>query len=533
MKKHLFWLAALVLSVAACTNDPAAEEGNAPAGPTDNGKSGLTTVKLATFAGDNSRVTYAAETRAEGDDALQLGELRLVASVANPSKSDDTFEKEESEDGRWMSATSVYYDATADTYYATYHMQGNNYNTQLNNDIAGAIQTFKVGADGTVELLDGFRAANPSKEDYDFNHIYFDNVDNRIIVVGHNWKVPSTYTGDEPYTGKRDNTRAIIGVFNPADGSLSYKGINTDEKEYVEGTTTSLGYKDAGDANCVVRAYDYKSYYVATRKGLAVLHAEADQLFNAQLKADGTNYFVKTPGSAKFVCNKGTESNFDLLYLAEETGKDLEYTTQSAAKVAHFHVITESYGTFGALADPADYNTELDPEAIAEYPNQTDMPAVISPVDGKNVLFALDNSDVEEYAALSTGGLYCRYSDMGQTYEKLLTFDNRPVNGVFAEENRDNESYTKEDGTRGGHNGFIYVANGSKLTIFTRDTHKEVVSWNMPSKDAEGNEVESSANYIVVTKGEKGSNGLCERTITVAYGQEGLRIFKFMPVLTY
>ena len=46
----------------------------------------------------------------------------------------------------------------------------------------------------------------------------------------------------------------------------------------------------------------------------------------------------------------------------------------------------------------------------------------------------------------------------------------------------------------------------------------------MPSTDKEGNAIASSANFVTVTKADNG-----ERTIVVAYGQEGVCIFKFLP----
>lgn len=522
MKKILFLLPFVLFS---CSDE---SFNDAPEQPADNPveeSTGLTTVNLATFAGDPSRVTYPLATRAEegGEETAQLGTLELVASVSNPSKAEGfNFTKEE--DGRWLSATSVYYDATTTpgTYYATYHMQGNNYNTTLDNEIGGAIQQFTVTDDGEVALGTGFRAENPSVEDFDFNHLYFDTDDNRIIAVGHNVK-----------GGNMKNTNAIVGIFNPA-GTYTYSTVKTGEKEY-DANGKSLGYKDAGDVNSIIRpgaifgTSHWNFYLVATRKGMAALDAHEDKLFKPILNDDGTNYFIPTPGSAKSI-QQGTSSSYvNLLYLSEDTSEKPEaYITSSEARIAHFSINTANDLTLKSLQTQESNATIFNPQTddILDFKTQTLLPAVISPVDGKNTLFYPPRySDADYYAALGTSGMYYK----NKNGEGVLKFGDRPVNCVYADTNNDDEAIVTDDGKKYAHDGFLYVANGSKLTILHRLTREEIVSWNMPSKDENGNDIESSANYIVVTKAPKGENGMCERTITVAYGQAGVKIFKFMP----
>ena len=512
------------IAMVSCTEqnlDNMPDEGEivTPADPAGN--SNLTTVQLASFAGDSSRVTYAADTRAEEDAP---GTLRLIASIANPSKSDGFFTPEDG--GRYMSATSIHYDASDDRYYVTYHMQGNNYNTSLETETAGAIQSFTIAGD-QVTLGKGFRAAEPSTLDFDFNHIYFDNTDRRIVAVGHNVK-----------NGNPKNTNAIIGVFNPEAGSYSYTTVKTGEKEY-DANGKSLGYKDAGDANCVVRtndvpttqpghegeAYGWKIYFVATRKGMAALHADDANLFKPYLNSDSMNYFIATPGSAKYVSPTGTGSYYGLLYLSDKHTGDVEYDTKSHARIAHLSVCTSTGSGLGYLQgwnnpEGGNYPLKLDPTAdILDFYDQQELPELIMPVDGKNTLTIMGGSGSERYVALGANGMYYKSYDAG---EGIKRFDGRPVNCIAV----DNSVY------RNATRGFLYVANGSKITILNNYTLKEVASYQAPSKDADGNDIASSANFIAVVRTDADSNyydNTSVRYVAAAYGQEGVKIFKFTP----
>lgn len=536
MKKHLFLMAALATGMVACTNDELKTDQDFDKEDSiSSTQSKLTTVNLETFAGNQERITYAPTTRDENAETeTNVPTLKLLASIDNPSKGDGfNFIKEEG--GRWLSATSVYYDSKTQDYYVTYHMQGNNYNTTLDNEIGGAIQAFKVSENGDVTLGPGFRAKNPDKEDFDFNHLYFENTTSRIITVGHKWNVPSTWTSDEPYSGERDNTRAIIALFDPESATLKYSTIDTSEKAY-DSEGKSLGYKDAGDANCVIRAGEtmnknqsgWDFYYVATRKGMAVLSAKEETLFEPLLNEDGTNYFIPTPGSSKFVARTGTSSFFDLLYLAEDK-ENSSYSQTSEARIAHFSTQTGDNYSLGFLKERGT-NEIFKPKekSILEHGDQINLPSGISPIDGKNTLLCAPDiySDNENYAALGTSGMYYKFNGVNSNnvFEGVLEFKgssaNLPVNCVTADVS-DMEN---------GHDGFIYIACGSRLVILHRKTFELVAYWNIPSKDEAGNEIEASANYIHVEKAPANNNWEPrERIITVAFGQAGVKIFRFNP----
>ena len=449
-----------------------------------------------------------------------------------------------------MSATSVFKDDRVGKgqYYVTYHMQGNNYNTTLDKDVAGAIQVYSLsdGENGSKVLTLGnvFTSENRNNEDYDFNHIYFDRTDNRILVVGHKWTAHNDGTPDPDHL----NTVAIIGNFDPeaTEEPLKYTKINTSEKAYDE-NGKSLGYKDAGDANSVMRAgemmnpnhtYGWDFYFVATRKGMAVLRAEADHLFEPVLTEDGINYFIPTPGSAKSVARTGTSSFFDLLYLSDNIslkGDNNKYETESHAKIAHFSTQTGTGTGFGFLKERST-NQIFNPweKDILQHGDQTDLPSVITPIDGKNTLLCAPDTynDNERYVAMGKSGMYYHFHGVnsGKETEGVLKFKGSngylPVNCVTADVS-DLET---------GHDGFMYVACGARLVILHRKTFELVAYWNIPTKDANGylDNVAASANYIHVEKGpvvtdSETNRKTRERIITVAFGQEGLKVFRFNP----
>ena len=269
-------------------------------------------------------------------------------------------------------------------------------------------------------------------------------------------------------------------------------------------------------------------YYVATRKGMAVLSAEDESLFAPVLDEDGTNYFIPTPGSAKFVARTGTSSFFDLLYLAEDKPND-SYSQKSEAKIAHFSTQTGEGTNFGFLKERGT-NEVFKPKEknILNHGDQTDVPAVISPIDGKNTLLCAPDTynDRESYAALGTSGMYYYFNGVNSNnvFEGVLEFkglsNKLPVNCVTADVS-DLES---------GHDGFIYVACGARLVILHRKTFELVAFWNMPAVDEEGNDIEASANYIHVEKGPVNDDRQPrERIITVAFGQAGVKVFRFKP----
>ena len=130
MKTNLFRIrvfgAVLMLAAiafAACTKDAAGDD-IAPENPADNTQSVLMTAKLSSFASSPSRVVVEPQTKAYPNP----GSLTLYATIENLSAEEgkiNGFVKEE--DGRYLSATCVYFDPSTKTYYVTYHMQGNNY----------------------------------------------------------------------------------------------------------------------------------------------------------------------------------------------------------------------------------------------------------------------------------------------------------------------------------------------------------------------------------------------------------------------
>lgn len=526
--------AALIVAALASCSELQTPEGEIipgdPAGtPTE---STLYTAALKTVASSSDRVVMAPRTRA--DEGAKPGSLTRIATIENPSRQADfaNFEKE----GRYLSATCVYYDPNTGTYYATYHMQGNNYSTQQTVETAGLIETFTVAEDGTPALGKIYRSDDPSKLDFDFNHLYFDVLNNdyltysgsdagstRIVAVGHKSE-PSSKTDGKP------NTAAIIATLNLEESKIDYNVVYTGEK-ILDQNGKSLGDENAGDANCVLRKADY--YYVATRKGIAVLNAKKENLFTPinNIAEDGfpienNPYFIKTPGSVKHFAHIYTNSHFSCLYLTDETPEDgIEKTTASAANIIDFSMET-GYGTLCGS------NTSGNSKAIMNAAgfditgwsldvNQKPVPAEICPVDGKNVLSIAENGSLK-VAALGKSGLYVRNAD--SYYDGVMTFSDkkeggtRPVNGVFA------EPIEYFNGGR-ATNGFIYVANGACLTILDASTLETVAEY---SAFEDGKQI--SANYVHVTKTNVSTNvSSPDRIITVAYGQDGVKVFKFIP----
>lgn len=486
MKKILFLLP-LMLAYA-CENETLPTNPDDPQGPAgDQTEVVLSHVDFSVIAASKSSVNYTPATKAS------LGVLSLYAEVANPSKETSgpitNFTKEEN--GRFLSATGVYSDGEGN-YYVSYHMQGKNYhNTTIEDEVTGFIEKFGLNADGEVQ--------NPvyyvptSEEDFDFNHLYFDGTD--FVAAGHVKKAPETPSSEDV---ELNDTRAIVGkVSFGAEPAFDYTEITTGDKRRND-NDTSLDEEDAVDGNSVVKNGDY--YYVATRKGLAVLNAD----FSPVIDSRNHSYFIETPGSGKHVAMNG--DNLYFLYLTDEA-ENPAYNTDIAAKIATF-----TFGTDGALTGVT---------SVKEYTiGGEELPNHVSPVDGKNVLAVA--ADGTKYAALGTGGLYFgtstpkRFGESETSDEGNVVYGTgRPVNGVFVDED-----------------GYVYVANGSCLSIMKKEGDEMVFAadtWS-PSVDTKGKteaEIEAekgSANYVYVTKAATG-----ERTVVVAYGQAGVRIFKFTP----
>lgn len=493
---------------------------------------GITTVKLASFPSSQERVTLVPQTK-----ALTIpGSLELHATIANLSKEAGKiagFEKEEG--GRHLSATCVYFDPSSETYYVTYHMQGNNYNTTQTNETAGYIETFTLDENDAPIVGNIYAAANPSELSFDFNHLFFDDLSNtnnngnytgedtgvRIIAVGHQSEV-SNKEGGKP------NTKAIIAKLNlDTDEPTIEKAVVYTGEKILNENGKSLGKVDAGDVNCVIRKYNY--YYLATRKGIAVLNAKPENMFtpipNYNIEPyqaiENSIYFVHTPGSAKHLANyyPAYGSGFSFLYLTEDTPEDFNGETKLPASLINFSMNAKD-GTLCGMnsADskttgPSIFNTDgFDITNWSPDVNQFKVSDAVYPVDGKNVLANLDG---RLYACLGKGGLYVRKNASDYTTIKFTDAKDgtgsRPVNGVFVE---DVENF---------NDGFIYVANGACLTILDRETLEKVAEY---SAFEEG---DASANYIHVYKTDHYTGKCPDRLITVAYGQAGVKVFKFVP----
>lgn len=519
MKKLIYILPFILFS---CSQEQVDTDVPAENVPEQVAESALTQVKLVAIASDPGRVNYTSFV-SRADEPVP-GQLKLIAEIENPS---EELGYPLSEGDRLLSATCVYYDGNTDTYYATYHMQGNNYSTQQDVETSGLIERFKVEG-GKVNLGKIYRTENPAMEDFDFNHLYFDNVaqhtsfngqlmgtiqEDRIIAVGHRW-VPSSGPNG---TG---NSKAIIAKLDLDNETFGYKVVYTGEKK-LDGNGKSLGEIDAQDVNCVVRRYD--TYYLATRKGIALLQAKNDSLFEPMIDLYGNKYFIKTPGSCKHVAYDGGYSKVTFLYLTEDFPENFQYSDAIKAKLVKFDIsnlvkdvnaeVKDHIGLFGNGTTGPLYDVKNDNflDYVQSEAWNIDFEKPVSPVDGKNVLFMPSVGESQYYAALGKGGLYFKNDNSGQYGKEnagRLDFGDRPVNGVYAEDGFDS------------NNGYIYVANGSKLSIFNRYKLDEVASWNLPSTET------GSANYVTV---RPAGDGTSDRIVTVAYGQAGVKIFRFTP----
>lgn len=523
--------AALVVAALASCSELQMPEGEIipqdPAGtPTE---STFYTAALKTVASSSDRVVMAPRTRA--DEGARPGSLSLLATIENPSRQNDfaNFERE----GRYLSATCVYFDRSSGTYYATYHMQGNNYNTDQTVETAGLVETFTVAADGTPALGSIYRSEDPAQFDFDFNHLYFDeipspspyvgdyNIDDdsgvRVIAGGH--------ISEPTKDGTGTNTAAVIGKLNLSSGtpSFDYKIVYTGDK-ILDADGHSLGNENAFDVNCFVRKYNH--YYLATRKGIAVLKAGKDEMFEPEVDANGHAYFLKTPGSAKYISQPTTTSYIDFLYLTQEP-EQLSAEAAVPAKAARFAISTQDNKDWFLNVNAVEqfsWDTESDWNNGSTWPRMSALIETVSPVDGKNMLATYSLNTAAIYACLGKGGLYVHNPTYGYNYNhRIITFSDakeggsRPVNGVYVE---DWDVVDQSHAT----DGFIYVANGACLTILDAFTLETVAEY---SAFKEG---DASANFVhVVRTGEYTNQTAPDRIITVAYGQAGVKVFKFVP----
>ncbi|MCH5178667.1 MAG: hypothetical protein J1F13_03195 [Prevotellaceae bacterium] len=397
---------------------------------------------------------------------LSIPRLDLIIAV-NPSIHDHDVDKTD-EHRRHLSATSLTFDGDGNIY-ASYHMRGGNWagDTYDKDDIEGCIERWSF--DGENIEIGNWMWTN----EFDFNHIILDG--DKVITVGHKGGETEIEHNGKKYTDFGGIIgRMPTGVWEQnwdATDELKredfeYKYLTTEvplmgdfENESGNVTNQKVDYKSAGDGNCVVRAGDY--YYVATSAGYGVV-AATDSVFKRIKDETGKVLFTSTPGSAKYLV-VNDDKTVNVLYLNDRAENGSEETT-------HFKA---------TLAKITDF-----PSVVS---TTTEMPEEVTPVDGKNVI-AVDGEDV--YACLSKGGL-------AKNGELFATFgEERSVNGVAIDDK------------------YVYVANGSYITVLDKETAGVVV-------ERKGNTKNVSANFVEV----KDYNG--QKYVFVAFGQDGIKVFKF------
>ena len=125
--------------------------------------------------------------------------------------------------------------------------------------------------------------------------------------------------------------------------------------------------------------------------------------------------------------------------------------------------------------------------AFANKINTLNAVGTIEPVDGKNVI-AMDGNDI--YVCLSKGGLVRYTNGIQSGFFQRGENNSVPVNGMAFDDK------------------YIYVANGSFVSVLDKATMEEICYYHASSK--------KSANYIA----------LRNKKIYVAFGEDGLQVFK-------
>ncbi len=336
-----------------------------------------------------------------------------------------------------ISATCITFGADG-TAYASYHLRGNGKDANKNPNYIGeyaqkgCIEVIKDNGDAGMEL--GSYMIAP---DWDFNHLIVDG--NRIVTVG-NSKTMSAFIGTLPVTFAASAT-ADRDDFQVRELTTNEPIYGTSDKT---GEQIKIGFKNAGDGNCVVRQGNY--YYVATYEGYGPLTLD----FGRVNDADGNKIFHSTPGSCKHISIDGT----NMAVIAHDTYDK----TRSTASVY----------TFGA----SDFS-------FANQLRKYDAVGTIEPVDGKNVI-AMDGNEI--YVCLSKGGLV-RLSD-GKKFQRG-TNGQVPVNGMAFDEK------------------YIYVANGSFVSVLDKATMEEICYYHAASQKS-ANYIALRNGKIYVAFGEDG-----------------------------
>ena len=347
-----------------------------------------------------------------------------------------------------ISATCINFgdDGTA---YVSYHLRGNGIdadkNPNYNGEYAqkGCIEVLKDNGEAGLEL--GSYMIAP---DWDFNHLIVDGP--RIVTVG-NSKTMGAFIGTLPV-----DFEASTGTDRD---DFEVRELTTNEPIYGPSkddpnTQIRIGFKNAGDGNCVVRQGNY--YYVATYEGYGPLNLD----FTRVNDAEGNKIFKKTNGSAKHI---SLNDNGKMAVIAHDTYDK----TSSPASVYTFNATDYSFSN--VLNTYSAFGT-------------------IEPVDGKNVI-AMDGDQV--YACLSKGGLV-RVND-GKKWQK----NNVPVNGMAFDDK------------------YIYVANGSFVSVLDKATMEEICYYHASSQKS-ANYIALRNEKIYVAFGEDGLQvfELTEKTIS-------------------
>ncbi len=330
-----------------------------------------------------------------------------------------------------ISATCITFGADG-TAYASYHLRGygkgdhNQPNYVGEYAQKGCIEVIKDNGEAGMEL--GSYMIAP---DWDFNHLIVDG--NRIVTVG-NAKKMSAFIGTLPVTFEASG--------NADREDFQVRELTTNEPIYgtsdKTGEQIKIGFKNAGDGNCVVRQGDY--YYVATYQGYGPLTLD----FGRVNDKDGNKIFHSTPGSCKHISVSGDK----MAVLAHDTYDP----DKSTASLYMFNASDYSFAN-----------------QLAKYDNV----GTIEPVDGKNVI-AIDGNDV--YVCLSKGGL-ARYTNgaLNGTFQRGAN-KQVPVNGMAFDDK------------------YIYVANGSFVSVLDKETMNEICYYHAASQ--------KSANYIALRNGK-------------------------------
>ncbi|MDE5848117.1 MAG: hypothetical protein K2H71_12300 [Muribaculaceae bacterium] len=333
--------------------------------------------------------------------------------------------------------------------YVSYHLRGNGKDENKNENYIG-----EYAQKGCIEVISDKGEAGLElgsymiAPDWDFNHLIVDG--NRIVTVG-NSKTMSAFIGTLPV-----DFEASTGTDRD---DFEVRELTTNEPIYGPSkddpnTQIRIGFKNAGDGNCVVRQGNY--YYVATYEGYGPLNLD----FTRVNDAEGNKIFKKTNGSAKHI---SLNDNGKMAVIAHDTYDK----TSSPASVYTFNATDYSFSN--VLNTYSAFGT-------------------IEPVDGKNVI-AMDGDQV--YACLSKGGLV-RVND-GKKWQK----NNVPVNGMAFDDK------------------YIYVANGSFVSVLDKATMEEICYYHASSQKS-ANYIALRNGKIYVAFGEDGLQvfELTEKTIS-------------------